>query len=167
MVITMKYIAIFASCILLIFTLGGCSLISATAKVAGTAVGAAATVTGAAAKTVGKAGKAAFSDSERTKTIKQAAKLHKKAARRVRIGWSRERTLQELSPSQIGLPPDETRAPRYFQNDEGRSVEIHYMRSARGRGRPAGDEAFTPYMFVDGVLVATGWAEVGDLDDDK
>lgn len=160
----MKRIAMLASCMLLAASLGGCALLGLTASVAGTAVGAAVTVTGAAASAVGKA---AFSTSEREKAVKKSIKLHKKAARRVRIGWSRDRTLRELSPSQIGLPPDETRAPTYYNNDKGRPVEIHYMRSAKGRGRPPGDSAYTPYMFVGGVLVATGWAAVRDISGDR
>lgn len=92
--------------------------------------------------------------------IDAAAAALSEAAPSVNLGDRKGDVLARLEPSQSSLRPSERKPPDRFLAG-GSEVEIHYFRSRRQADGITTDDEFTPYMFVDGQLVAIGWAALG------
>jgi hypothetical protein len=105
--------------------------------------------------------------------VDDAIAQYRAAAAQVKIGDPKEKVLARLEPSQVGLLYNQVKPPEAFhaETDTGEThlIEIYFYRSARytdelpdRRGFPPDDD-FTPYIFTDGVLTATGWPSLSAL----
>jgi len=79
----------------------------------------------------------------------------------IRLGQSQQDVLRILSPTQLGL--GQYGKARDAFKLEGKTIEIHYMRSARIPDGNVTDDEFVPYSFVDGILTAIGWQSLGGV----
>jgi hypothetical protein len=92
--------------------------------------------------------------------VDYAANEHKKAAQSVDLGDQKSEVLAILLPTQKVLSASQAKEPeRYLQN--GKRIEIYYMRSGRQPDGLTTDDEFTPYVFEDDILIAIGWAAIG------
>lgn len=92
--------------------------------------------------------------------IDQSISAHYSAAAQIELGDSKDRVFSLLEPTQSELNARERKPPDRYQ--EGDSVvEIYYFRSGRQPDGLTTDDEFTPYVFVDGLLIATGLAALG------
>ena len=82
---------------------------------------------------------------------------YKQVAYQVELGDSKQQVLSILMPTQKKVEHKQT--DKYFNN--GETVEIYYFRSASYSDGILTDDEFTPYQFVDGVLVGIGWKAIG------
>lgn len=98
---------------------------------------------------------------------------YRAAAAKVKLGDPKDQVLGLLEPTQAGLLYNEIKPPEAFHGEtesgNERLVEIFFFRSARytdelpdRQGFPPDDD-FTPYVFTDGVLTATGWPSLASL----
>jgi hypothetical protein len=92
--------------------------------------------------------------------IDNSISAHSVASAKINLGDSKEHVLSLLEPTQSLLSANERKFPdRYQQN--GSVIEIFYFRSARHPDGFTTDDEFTPYIFMDGHLVAIGWIALG------
>ena len=96
--------------------------------------------------------------------IDNAISRHNAVSHLIKIGDSKEKVLDILLPPQEGLPPN---ARKHHESvvKEGQLIEVYYMRTGRNPDGLTTDDEFTPYVFVDGVLVAIGWTAQKVLSD--
>ena len=92
--------------------------------------------------------------------IEQVISAHHAAASQIELGDSKERVLSLLEPTQSKLTARQRKLPDRYQQD-GSVVEIYYFRSGLHSDGLTTDDEFTPYIFIDGHLVAIGWASLG------
>ena len=84
----------------------------------------------------------------------------KRAAPLVNLGDQKSKVLGILLPTQQLLSARQAKDPdKYLQN--GKRIEIYYMRSGRQADGLTTDDEFTPYVFEDDTLIAIGWAALG------
>ena len=95
-----------------------------------------------------------------TVAIDMAAREHNKAARNVSLGDPKSRVLAILEPTQQLVGARYSKEPDKYLQD-GKRIEIYYMRSGRQADGLTTDDEFTPYVFQDDVLIAIGWAALG------
>ena len=77
----------------------------------------------------------------------------------VELGQDKTELLSRLLPTQRGLG-QHGKSPDSFY-EQGKKIDIHYMRSARIPDGLATDDEFTPFVFVDDKLFAVGWRTLG------
>lgn len=105
--------------------------------------------------------------------VDEAIAQYRAAAAQVTIGDPKEKVLGVLEPSQVGLLYNQVKPPEAFhaETETGGThlIEIYFYRSGRytdelpdRQGFPPDDD-FTPYIFTDGVLTATGWPSLSAL----
>jgi len=88
--------------------------------------------------------------------IDRTIKRYNAAVDQIRLGDSRERVVQILSPTQRDLPPENSKASEQYIRD-GQIYQIDYYRTARQPDGFTTDDEFTPYLFVNDKLLAIGW----------
>ena len=88
--------------------------------------------------------------------IDQAIDEYTQVADQVKIGMDMDAVLAILMPTQRHLPASTRKAPEQFILD-GKVVDVRFMRTGRQPDGFTTDDEFTPYVFVDGLLVAIGW----------
>ncbi len=91
--------------------------------------------------------------------IDAAIEWYHQVASSIQLKQSKEDVLEVLLPTQVGLG-EYGRMAESFTKD-GKTIEIHYMRSARIQDGNTTDDEFTPYSFVDNTLIAIGWQALG------
>ena len=82
----------------------------------------------------------------------------------VKVGDSKQKSLGLLLPTQTELPAHLRKFPESIIND-GKLFEVYYIRSGWVRDGLTTDEEFTPYVFIDGTLVAIGWNSMNLLNE--
>jgi hypothetical protein len=82
------------------------------------------------------------------------------AASQISLGDSKERVCAVLNPTQEGLLSRAKKTPDSFIRD-GKKYDILYFRSGRTPDGMTTDDEFTPYVFEDEKLIATGWQSLG------
>ena len=92
--------------------------------------------------------------------IDSAINKHAQVANRINLGDSKNKVLTLLLPTQEGVPSN-ARKSREMYSADGKSIEIHYMRTGRQPDGLTTDDEFTPYIFTDNVLTAVGWQTLG------
>lgn len=95
-----------------------------------------------------------------TLAIDSSVKQYRFAASKVKLGDKKEDVLSILLPTQSGLSFNASKSPEAFTQD-GKKIEIYYMRSGRQPDGLTTDDEFTPYVFTDGVLTGIGWVVLG------
>jgi len=97
--------------------------------------------------------------------IKESLAKYHMESPKVNLGDSKERVLEILEPTQVGLGPRWRRPPEMHtvQNAEGGTnhIEIIYYRTGLQHDGLLTDDELTPYVFKDGVLTAVGWTVLG------
>lgn len=93
--------------------------------------------------------------------IERTIVAHHQAAQTVRLGETRSEVLAKL-PDQSSL--GSAGKPHEAIMIEGRPAEIYFFRSGRTSGGRTTNEEFTPYVFIDGKLMAIGWVAFNALD---
>ena len=91
--------------------------------------------------------------------IDTAIEWYHQVASSIQLKQSKEDVLEVLLPTQVGLGKYGKMAESFTKG--GKTIEIHYMRSARIQDGNTTDDEFTPYSFVDDTLVAIGWQALG------
>jgi hypothetical protein len=76
------------------------------------------------------------------------------------LGDSKEKFLEIIGPLMDALPEKYSKSEDKYIED-GKVVEIYYVRSDRHSDHLTTDDEFTPYVFNDSVLVGIGWAILG------
>ena len=79
----------------------------------------------------------------------------------IQLGDSRGKVLSVLGPIQRSTPSIYQRAPDQFMSADGKRVYVYYIASNRIPDGRSTDDEFTPYVFVEGRLVAIGWQALG------
>lgn len=92
--------------------------------------------------------------------IKDAINKYDAAANQIELGDSKDKVLSILEPTQSDLGKSYKKSPEKYLND-GKKIDIYFFRSAWQSDGLTTDDEFTPYTFVDGKLVAIGWAAIG------
>lgn len=92
--------------------------------------------------------------------IDSAISKYDAVAGQVDLGYSKDRVLAILEPSQTGLPKFARKSPEKYIK-EGVKIEIYYMRSARQSDGLTTDDEFVPYVFNNEKLVGIGWQVLG------
>lgn len=92
--------------------------------------------------------------------ISIAIDRYQKVAPQISLGDAKEDVLAILMPAGRGLSPRLKKMPDTYMND-GSLIEILYFRSGLQSDGLTTDDEFTPYIFVDGQLVAIGWGVLG------
>jgi len=82
------------------------------------------------------------------------------AAPNVELGMTKAQVRELLEPTQDLLKNSERKRPDQYRK-EGVLVDIVYYRSGWNSDGITTDDEFTPYLFNDGQLVATGWHILG------
>ena len=95
-----------------------------------------------------------------TVAIDMASREHNKASQSVSLGDPKPRVLNILMPTQQLVGSRYSKDPDKYLQD-GKRIEIYYMRSGRQADGLTTDDEFTPYVFQDDVLIAIGWAALG------
>ena len=95
-----------------------------------------------------------------TVAIDMAAREHNKASQSISLGAQKSQVLAILLPTQQLVGARYSKEPDKFLQD-GKTIEIYYMRSGRQADGLTTDDEFTPYVFQDDVLIAIGWAALG------
>jgi len=87
-------------------------------------------------------------------------KEYHSVAGQVTLGDSKEKVVSVLMPTQMRLSASQKMEPEQYMKD-GVNVEIYYFRSRRQPDGLTTDDEFTPYMLLNGKLVAIGWTALG------
>ena len=95
-----------------------------------------------------------------TNSITTSIAAYESARAEVELGQSKREVLDILLPTQSQLERQFAKTPETYI-DEGKTVEIYFMRSRSFNDGIVTDDEFTPYVFEDGVLVAIGWTAIG------
>jgi hypothetical protein len=95
----------------------------------------------------------------RNSMVNNAISSHRRISKKIQLGQSKVDVLRLLQPAHTGLA--EYDRPREAFLLDGKSIEIHYFRSAWVPDGNMTDDEFTPYTFVDGSLTAIGWQSLG------
>lgn len=91
-----------------------------------------------------------------------AVSLHKEVQVTILLGESLESFLGKIKQAYESLPPSLARSPsRIIIN--GKNVEVHFVRSSNNI-YSLEDDQYTPYLFENGKLIATGWSSLSLLD---
>ncbi|MBT4627349.1 MAG: hypothetical protein HOC63_11740 [Rhodospirillales bacterium] len=93
-------------------------------------------------------------------TIDNAIKRYHRVAASISLGQSKGDVLSVLLPTQRGMKAENSKIPESFMNN-GQKIDINYIRSARVPDGQVTDDEFTPYVFVDDLLVGIGWQSLG------
>ena len=88
-----------------------------------------------------------------------AIQRYHQVAANVQLGQSKDVVLDVLLPTQNGVGHNGKATEAFMNNNQ--TIEIFYMRSARISDGKATDDEFTPYSFVDSILVGIGWQVLG------
>ena len=95
-----------------------------------------------------------------TNSIVQSISAYEAARDQVALGQSKSEALGVLLPTQSALSKQWAKPPETYI-DDGKTVEIYFMRSRSFNDGIVTDDEFTPYVFEDEVLVAIGWTAIG------
>ncbi len=95
-----------------------------------------------------------------TNSITTSIAAYEAARAEVKLGQSKSEVLDILLPTQSQLERQFAKTPETYI-DEGKTVEIYFMRSRSFNDGIVTDDEFTPYVFEDGALVAIGWTAIG------
>lgn len=98
-------------------------------------------------------------------TVKSAIAAYKDRMELVDLGDSKEKFIELVYSEQQNLPMEHTRPPTKYYKDNMK-VEVYFVRSAGAwvtEGEVSSDE-FTPYLFIDEILVAIGWPAVEEFE---
>ena len=82
-----------------------------------------------------------------------------KLAPQISLGDSKAKFLEVFAPL-FDLPQTYQKPTDQYLQD-GKTVEIYYIRSARFPDGLTTDDEFAPYIFTDSVLTGIGWAVLG------
>lgn len=86
---------------------------------------------------------------------------YRNAASSIQLGQSQSAVLAKLEPIRRSTPSAYVREPDTFIGQNGKTVLVYYIVSDRISDGIQTDDEYTPYIFVDGRLVAIGWAALG------
>lgn len=94
----------------------------------------------------------------------QAINRYQAAESKVNLGDSKEEVLAILQPTQENLSGTLKRAPEHWVDPKsGKTVDLYYFRSGWVQDGRLTDDEFTPYLFVENILVAIGWNALRSL----
>ena len=82
------------------------------------------------------------------------------AQSQISLGDERYTVVNLLNARQSSLTPDWLRPADQYMKD-GKTIYIHYQRTAHVNDGRNTDDEFTPYVFENNKLVAIGWAHLG------
>jgi hypothetical protein len=94
--------------------------------------------------------------------ISPAINEYRAVSNQMKLGDTKEKVLAILLPTQKSLASQQMRSPETFMQD-GKTIEIYYMRSGWVSDGLTTDDEFTPYVFTDGILTAIGWTAIGGM----
>jgi hypothetical protein len=92
--------------------------------------------------------------------VDQAIDAYHEAACSISLGDDEQRVLEVLEPTQRDLPRGARKEADRIAEGASRR-DVFYFRSSRQPDGLTTDDEFTPYLFVDGKLVAIGWTALG------
>jgi hypothetical protein len=95
-----------------------------------------------------------------TVSIDSVIDKYRTEAPKVKLGDTKENVLSILLPTQEGLSSQSSKSFESYIQD-GKVIEIYYMRSGRQPDGLTTDDEFTPYVFTDGALTGIGWTVLG------
>ena len=93
---------------------------------------------------------------------KAAPEAHAKAANDVYIGMSQYEFIQVMTPVTAKTQSQSMRSPKRYSKN-GNQYEVRYMRSGWLSDGRSTDDEYTPYLFQNGTLIASGWDAVGGM----
>jgi len=91
--------------------------------------------------------------------IESSIKQYNRAAVNIKLGDSKERVLEVLTPTQTKLGSATKPPEAYKEGDD--LIEIYYFRSSRQADGLTTDDEFAPYTFKNGELIGIGWTVLG------
>jgi len=86
--------------------------------------------------------------------------LYQQTSPTISLGQSKSEVLRKLAPVQAKTPAIAKRTADQLTED-GKRVEIHYVRTAWVEDGAKTDDEYTPYVFEDDILTAVGWGALG------
>ena len=93
-------------------------------------------------------------------SIQQTIGAYDAARGEISLGQSKQDVLSVLLPTQSALGGQFAKTPETYIED-GKTIEIYFMRSRSFNDGIVTDDEFTPYVFEDDALVAIGWTAIG------
>ena len=87
--------------------------------------------------------------------VDKAPSEYRSAVPQIKLGDTKEKVLAILLPRQEGIPDQASRSMVSYMQD-GKVIEVYFMRDSEQLDGSATEEGITPYVFTDGKLTTIG-----------